>query len=50
MKTFMELRNAHPLILAYDGNQSHTTDVLLPETAHNDPNDSYFVHSAKGKL
>jgi len=49
MKTFTELRNAQSITVAYDGSTLFP-DVLLPQAYYNDPNESYFVQLAKGKL
>lgn len=50
VKTFMELQNAQSITMAYDG-----FNPLAPRFCHlkpyyNDPNESYFVQLAKGKL
>ena len=31
MKTFTELKNAQAIVIAYDGLESHASDVLLSE-------------------
>jgi hypothetical protein len=50
MKTFMELRNAQSVILAYDGINPTPPMFCYLKPHYNDPNDSYFVQLAKGKL
>jgi hypothetical protein len=50
MKTFMELRNAQSVILAYDGINPTPPMFCYLKPYYNDPNDSYFVQLAKGKL
>jgi hypothetical protein len=50
IKTFLELRNAQSVVIAYDGiNPSPPTFCYL-KPSYNDPNDSYFVQLAKGQL
>jgi hypothetical protein len=43
MKTFMELRNAQSVILAYDGINPMPPMFCYLKPHYNDPNDSYFV-------
>ena len=50
MKTFMELRNAQSVILAYDGINPAPPTFCYLKPHYNDPNDSYFVQLAQGKL
>jgi hypothetical protein len=50
MKTFMELRNAQSVILAYDGINPAPPMFSYLKPHYNDPNDSYFVQLAQGKL
>jgi len=50
MKTFMELRNAQSVVIAYDGINPTPPTYCYLKPHHNDPNDSYFVQLAKGKL
>jgi hypothetical protein len=50
MKTFMELRNAQSVIVAYDGINPTPPMFCYLKPYYNDPNDSYFVQLAKGEL
>src|SRR5467141_1559430 len=50
MKTFMELRNAQSIVLAYDGIDPKPPMFCYLKPYYNDPNESYFVQLAKGKL
>ncbi len=50
MKTFMELRNAQSITLAYDGLNPIPPMFCYLKPYYNDPNDSYFVQLAEGKL
>jgi hypothetical protein len=50
MKTFMELRNAQSITVAYDGLNPIPPMYCYLKPYYNDPNDSYFVQLAKGKL
>jgi len=50
MKTFMELRNAQSVVVAYDGINPTPPMFCYLKPCYNDPNDSYFVQLAKGKL
>ena len=50
IKTFMELRNAQSVITAYDGINPTPPMFCYLKPYYNDPNDSYFVQLAKGKL
>jgi len=51
MKTFTELRNAQSVTLAYDGPQSHATDVLLPSSPTTTTRtSSYFEQLEEGAL
>jgi hypothetical protein len=50
IKTFMELRNAQSVILAYDGINPTPPMFCYLKPHYNDPNDSYFVQLAKGRL
>src|SRR5205814_7435910 len=50
MKTFMELRNAQSVVIAYDGLNPTPPMFCYLKPYHNNPNDSYFVQLAKGKL
>jgi hypothetical protein len=49
-KTFMELRNAQSVITAYDGINPAPPMFCYLKPYYNDPNDSYFVQLAQGKL
>jgi hypothetical protein len=50
MKTFMELRNAQSVVVAYDGLNPAPPMFCYLKPYYNDPNDSYFVQLAKGEL
>jgi TraM recognition site of TraD and TraG len=50
IKTFMELRNAQSVILAYDGINPAPPTFCYLKPFYNDPNDSYFVQLGKGQL
>jgi hypothetical protein len=50
MKTFMELRNAQSVVIAYDGINPAPPTFCYLKPHYNDPNDSYFVQLEKGKL
>jgi type IV secretory pathway VirB2 component (pilin) len=50
MKTFTELRNAQSVTIAYDGLNPIPPTFCYLKPYYNDPNDSYFVQLAKGKL
>ena len=50
MKTFMELRNAQSVVLAYNGIDPKPPMFCYLKPYYNDPNESYFVQLAKGKL
>ena len=50
IKTFMELRNAQSVIVAYDGVNPTPPMFCYLKPYYNDPNDSYFVQLAKGQL
>ncbi len=50
MKTFMELRNAQSITVAYDGLNPIPPMFCYLKPYYNDPNESYFVQLAKGKL
>ncbi len=47
MKTFMELRNALSVVVAYDGVNPTAPVFCYLKPHYNDPNDSYFVQLAK---
>jgi TraM recognition site of TraD and TraG len=49
-KTFMELRNAQSVVLAYDGLNPTPPMFCYLKPYYNDPNQSYFVQLAKGQL
>jgi TraM recognition site of TraD and TraG len=49
-KTFMELRNAQSVVLAYDGLNPTPPMFCYLKPYYNDPNESYFVQLAKGQL
>jgi hypothetical protein len=49
-KTFMELRNAQAIVMAYDGLNPAPPVLCYLKPHHNDPDDSYFVQLAQGKL
>jgi hypothetical protein len=50
IKTFIELRNAQSVIIAYDGINPTPPMFCYLKPYYNDPNDSYFVQLTKGKL
>jgi len=50
MKTFMELRNAQSVVVAYDGIDPKPPMFCYLKPHYNDPNESYFVQLDKGKL
>jgi hypothetical protein len=50
IKTFMELRNALSVVVAYDGVNPTPPMFCYLKPHYNDPNDSYFVQLAKGQL
>ena len=50
MKTFMELRNAQAVTLAYDGSNPRPPMFCYLKPYYNDPNKSYFVQVAEGEL
>jgi hypothetical protein len=50
IKTFMELRNAQSVILAYNGINPTPPMFCYLKPHYNDPNDSYFVQLAKGRV
>ena len=50
IKTFIELRNAQSVIIAYDGINPTPPMFCYLKPHYNDPNDSYFVQLTKGKL
>jgi hypothetical protein len=50
MKTFMELRNAQAVTLAYDGVNPKPPMFCFLKPYYNDPNKSYFVQVAEGEL
>jgi TraM recognition site of TraD and TraG len=50
IKTFLELRNAQAVVIAYDGINPSPPMFCYLKPCYNDPNDSYFVQLAKGKL
>src|SRR6266404_1971267 len=50
IKTFMELRNALSVVVAYDGVNPTPPMYCYLKPHYNDPNDSYFVQLAEGKL
>jgi TraM recognition site of TraD and TraG len=50
MKTFMELRNAQSVVLAYDGVNPKPPMYCYLKPYYNDPNESYFAQLEKGKL
>ena len=49
-KTFMELRNAQAVVIAYDGVNPAPPMFCYLKPHYNDPNESYFVQLAKGAL
>ena len=50
MKTFMELRNAQAVTIAYDGSNPRPPMFCYLKPYYNDPNKSYFVQVAEGEL
>jgi len=50
MKTFMELRNAQSVIIAYDGFNPMPPTLCYLKPYYNDPNKSYFRQVADGEL
>jgi len=50
MKTFMELRNAQSVVIAYDGIDPKPPMYCYLKPYYNDPDESYFVQVEKGKL
>jgi hypothetical protein len=50
MKTFMELRNAQAVAIAYDGSNPQTPTFCYLKPYYNDPNKSYFSQVAEGAL
>ncbi len=50
MKTFMELRNAQSVIIAYDGINPTPPMFCYLKPYYNDPNQSYFKQLAEGAL
>jgi hypothetical protein len=50
MKTFMELRNAQAIAIAYDGSNPHPPTFCYLKPYYNDPNKSYFNQVAEGAL
>jgi hypothetical protein len=50
MKTFMELRNAQSVVIAYDGINPAPPTFCYLKPHYNDPDESYFVQLAKGRL
>ncbi len=50
MKTFMELRNAQAVTLAYDGSSPRPPMFCYLKPYYNDPNKSYFAQVAEGEL
>ena len=50
MKTFTELRNAQSITVAYDGLNPIPPMFCYLKPYYNDPNESYFVQLAKGRL
>src|SRR5207249_5796812 len=50
MKTFMELRNAQSVVIAYDGINPKPPMFCYLKPYYNNPNESYFVQLAKGTL
>ena len=49
-KTFMELRNAQAVTIAYDGSHTKPPMFCYLKPHYNDPNKSYFVQIAEGEL
>src|SRR3984885_10255258 len=50
MKTFMELRNAQAVTIAYDGSNPRPPMFCYLKPYYNDPNKSYFLQVAEGEL
>jgi hypothetical protein len=50
IKTFMELRNALSVVIAYDGVNPTPPMFCYLKPHYNDPNNSYFAQLAKGQL
>ena len=50
IKTFLELRNAQSVVIAYDGINPRPPTFCYLKPSYNDPNDSYFVQLGKGQL
>jgi hypothetical protein len=50
MKTFMELRNAQAVTIAYDGLNPQPPTFCYLKPYYNDPNKSYFRQFAEGAL
>jgi len=50
VKTFMELQNAQTVTMAYDGLNPLSPRFCYLKPFFNDPNESYFLQLAKGKL
>jgi hypothetical protein len=49
-KTFMELQNAQAIVMAYDGINPAPPVLCHLKPHYNDPDDSYFVQLAQGRL
>jgi type IV secretory system conjugative DNA transfer VirD4/TraG family protein len=49
-KTFMELRNAQAVTIAYDGSYTKPAMFCYLKPCYNDPNKSYFAQVAEGEL
>jgi hypothetical protein len=49
-RVFMELQNAQSVAMAYDGLNPLSPRLCYLKPYYNDPNESYFVQLAKGKL
>jgi hypothetical protein len=50
VKTFMELKNAQAIVIAYDGFQTLAPTFCYLKPYYNDPNKSYFEQVAAGEL
>ena len=50
MKTFMELRNAQAVVIAYDGLNPLPPMFCYLKPYYNNPNESYFEQLEKGLL
>src|ERR1700676_156115 len=50
MKTFMELRNAQAVAIAYDGSNPRPPMFCYLKPYYNDSNKSYFLQGAEGEL